>query len=114
MFVTFDVTFLLWALYYAFIVPEVVSQETEPDRNKFEINCLSIMIGSVLGLIPQCIIMLIHFRNFKAVPLVVLRDTDILNRSELLYEDTEDSEEQNPDPQVNSSDRHKSYQQNIV
>jgi hypothetical protein len=73
------------------------------------------MIGSVLGLIPQCIIMLIHYRNFKAFPpLEVLRDTDILNRTELLHEDTEDSDDQNPDPLVNSSDRHESYQQNIV
>jgi len=73
------------------------------------------MIGSVLGLIPQCIIMLIHYRNFKAFPpLEVLRDTDILNKTELLHEDTEDSDDQNPDPQVNSSDRHGSYQQNIV
>ncbi len=71
------------------------------------------MIGSVLGLIPQCIIMLIHFRNFKATPLVVLWDTDIMNKGELLYEDTEYSEDQNLFPQVNSSDRHGSYQQNI-
>ena len=76
---------------------------------------MSIVIGTILGLIPQCIIMLIHYKNFKASPLVMLRETDIFIRpTELLDEDTTDTEDQNLTPEVNYSDRHESYQQNII
>ena len=76
MFVTFDVTFLLWVGYYAFLVPPLV--QSPPVKDLFLVSCLSIMIGSILGVTPQCIIMIIHYRNFKAANLVretVVRQT---------------------------------------
>ena len=49
---SFDFTFLLWACYYAFLVPAVVKVRTENPGQQFEVGALSIAIGAVLGLTP--------------------------------------------------------------
>ena len=112
MLVTFDVTFLLWVAYYALLVPRVV--QTKQPENIFLVNCLCVVIGSVLGVTPQCIIMIIHYRNFKSANVVVVRQTqlfedDSIRQTQLLEEDSSDCEEQRPNPGVNSSGPLESY-----
>lgn len=101
MFVTFDLTFLLWVVYFAVIIPQIT---TTSYGNNLTVSNIAVICGAFLGITPQAVIMFIHYRNFKTNSFEATQDNDAdksrltdLMRPTLLHEDetSEDTELRN-------------------
>ena len=60
---TFDLTFALWVVYYQIIIPKIEPADNNWSQFKLIMTCLP--FGSILGLTPVCIIMVLHYVNFS-------------------------------------------------
>lgn len=60
---TFDLTFALWVVYSQLVIPNILPGVINWSQFKLIVICLP--FGTILGLTPVCIIMILHFLNFS-------------------------------------------------